>query len=203
MKPIFAATALTTALTLALAACSPAPSGNQAATNDTAANDSGVVPTPTPANSPTPTPSTSAADILTLDGLGALKIGQPVPKDTNWAARGAQESDICSTVTSPDHPGVYALVERGAVRRITVGRRSDVKLIEGIGIGSTEKAVTAAFPGFRATPHKYEAAPAKYLTAPGADSGDVALRFEIGTDGKVSAMHVGTAPALLYVEGCA
>ncbi|MGN6279375.1 MAG: hypothetical protein ACTHM8_11725 [Sphingomonas sp.] len=187
----------TAAAALALTACSPAPSGNEAAAN-------AVPPVATPVASPTPAPRVSpTADVLALEGLGALRIGQPVPKDSGWASRGAQVSDACTTVTSPDNPGVYAIVEQGKVRRITVGQRSNVKLIEGIGVGASEKQVTAAFPGFRATPHKYEAAPAKYLTAPGADGGDPALRFEIGADGKVSAIHVGTAPALFYVEGCA
>lgn len=187
----------TAAVALALTACSPAPSGNEAAANT-------VPPVATPVASPTPAPRVSpTADVLALEGLGALRIGQPVPKDSGWASRGAQVSDACTTVTSPDNPGVYAIVEQGKVRRITVGQRSNVKLIEGIGVGASEKQVTAAFPGFRATPHKYEAAPAKYLTAPGADNGDVALRFEIDPNRKVSAIHVGTAPALFYVEGCA
>ena len=84
-----------------------------------------------------------------------------------------------------------------------MGQRSDVKLFEGVGVGSTEQAVNGAFPGFRSEPHKYEAAPAKYLTAPNAASGGPALRFEIGADGKVKLMHVGTMPVLGYVEGCA
>ncbi len=68
--------------------------------------------------------------------------------------------------------------------------------------GSTEKEVRHWFAGFRAEPHKYQAAPAKYLTAPNAAS-DPALRFEIGDDGKVTLIHVGTMPVLGYVEGCA
>ena len=64
---------------------------------------------------------------------------------------------------SPAFPGAYAIVEGGKVRRVTVGERSDVKLVEGIGTGATEAAVRAAFPGFREEPHKYGAAPAKYL----------------------------------------
>ena len=52
-------------------------------------------------------------------------------------------------------------------------------------------------------PHEYSEAPAKYLTAPNAESGDPALRFEIGADRKVSLIHVGTKPVLFYVEGCA
>jgi hypothetical protein len=106
-------------------------------------------------------------------------------------------------VSSPDFPGVYSIVEEGKVRRITVGERSDVKLVEGIGVGAPETDVRAAFPGFRESPHKYVEPPAKYLTAPNAESGDPALRFETGADGKVSLIHVGTMPVLGYVEGCA
>lgn len=144
----------------------------------------------------------AAARVLGLEGLGALRIGAPVPNDSGWAERGAQTGDACRTVSAPDYPGVYAIVEGGKVRRITVGARSDVKLVEGIGIGSSEADVVGAFPGFRSEPHKYEEAPAKYLTAPNAARGDAALRFEIGGDGKVALMHVGTMPALAYVEGC-
>ncbi len=76
-------------------------------------------------------------------------------------------------------------------------------LVEGIGVGSSERDVRKWFAGFRAEPHQYESAPAKYLTAPNAASGDPALRFEIGADRKVSLIHVGTMPVLGYVEGCA
>jgi hypothetical protein len=138
---------------------------------------------------------------LALEGLGDLRIGQPVPVASTWAQRGAQASDACRTITSPDYPGVYAIVEQGIVRRITVGQRSNVKLTEGIGVGAAEKDVLSWFP-FPATPHKYVETPAKYLTSPNADSGDPALRFELGRDGKVSLIHVGTMPALGYVEGC-
>ncbi|UYY57188.1 hypothetical protein [Sphingomonas sp. S2-65] len=151
------------------------------------------------AASPTPV----SATVLRLEGLGDLRIGRPVPKSGAWAERGAQTGGACRTVSSPDHPGVYAIVSEGKVRRITVGQRSDVKLAEGLGVGSSEKDVKKWFGGFREEPHKYEDGPAKYLTAPNAASGDPALRFEIGRDGKVSLMHVGTMPVLGYVEGCA
>ena len=126
-----------------------------------------------------------------------------MPAGSGWAERGAQISDECRTVSSPDFPGVYVIVEGGKVRRITIGERSDVKLIEGIGTGSTEAEVRAAFPGFRLAAHKYVDPPAKYLTAPNAEGGDPALRFEIGEDSRVSLVHVGTMPVLGYVEGCA
>ena len=156
-----------------------------------------------PPASPAPADAPPAANVLALEGLGSLRVGQAVPAGSGWAERGAQISDECRTFSSPEFPGVYAIVEDGKVRRITVGERSDVTLVEGIGSGATEARVRAAFPGFRETPHAYVDAPAKYLTAPNAAGGDPALRFEIGADGKVSLVHVGTMPALGYVEGCA
>lgn len=157
-----------------------------------------------PAETISAAPATAGVDsrVLSLEGLGALRIGQVVPAGSSWAERGARESDACRTVTSPDYPGVYAIVEQGKVQRITLGQRSKVTLIEGIGVGSSEADVKKWFAGFREEPHKYEAAPAKYLTAPNAKSGAPALRFEIGQDGKVKLIHVGLMPVLGYVEGC-
>jgi hypothetical protein len=141
--------------------------------------------------------------VLTLEGLGALRIGEAVPAGSSWGERGAQIPGPCRTISSPEFPGVHAIVEEGEVRRITVGGRSRVKSTEGIGIGASEAEVRAAFPSFREEPHKYVDTPAKYLTAPNAADGDPALRFEIGPDGKVNLMHVGTMPVLGYVEACA
>jgi hypothetical protein len=192
-----------TLLLLCLAACSSQRGDSPDAAPNTANEAQSPPASPAPPAPAAQPPAVSADHVLTLDGLGALKIGEPVPAGSGWASRGAQVSNSCTTVTSPDFPGVYAIVEGGKVRRITVGERSGVKLIEGIGTGATEAQVRAAFPGFREEPHKYVEPPAKYLTAPNAASGDPALRFEIGADGKVSLIHVGTMPVLGYVEGCA
>ena len=88
------------------------------------------------------------------------------------------------------------------MRRITVSAKSDVRTAEGIGSGSSRAQVDGAFPGFRESSHKYVEG-GKYLTAPGAEKGDVAVRFELDAAGKVTAMHIGTMPVLGYVEGCA
>ena len=196
---------LAAALAFGLTACSADPSGNDAA-GQREANAAAVEPADAAGAVPERSANVSvpaAATILTLDGLGALRIGEPVPEGSGWAERGAQISEECRTVTAPDVPGVYAIVEDGRVRRITLGERSDIKLAEGIGVGASEADVRAAFPGVRETPHKYVDAPGKYLTAPNAESGDPALRFEIGADGRVSLIHAGTMPVLGYVEGCA
>lgn len=157
---------------------------------------------PAVTSSDTPT-AAATSEVLGLEGLGDLRIGKPVPAGSSWAERGAQAGEACRTVTSPAYPGVYAIVEQGKVRRITLGKGSQVKLAEGVGVGDSEAEVRKWFAGFREEPHKYEAAPAKYLTAPNAASGDPALRFEIGQDGRVALIHIGTMPTLGYVEGCA
>ena len=189
------------ALLLSLAACSPELADAPEVTP--AANESTAPPSPSSTPAPSPAPSPPAATLLTLEGLGALRIGQAVPAGSGWAEDRGQASDTCRIVSSPDFPGTYAIVEGGKVRRITVGERSGVKLVEGIGVGAPEARVRAAFPGFRQEPHEYVEPPAKYLTAPNSAGGDVALRFEIGADAKVSLIHVGTTPVLGYVEGCA
>ncbi|SEN04368.1 hypothetical protein SAMN05192583_1858 [Sphingomonas gellani] len=216
---ILHAPSIASSLVLALAACS---SGSEAPRSETVANtttdltvpadtsnsavaNAAVAPagTASDATANTAEPATPTnPKVLALEGLGTLRIGQAVPGNSSWKERGAQESEGCRTVSSPDYPGVYAIVTEGKVRRITVGKRSDVQLAEGIGVGTPEAQVKKWFAGFREEPHKYEDAPAKYLSAPNAASGDPALRFEIGRDGKVSLMHVGTAPVLEYVEGC-
>lgn len=181
------------ALACSLSACSPASNDPQASAP--------AAPAPAATAEPAPTPAT-AKGVIGLDGLDDLRIGQDASGAGSWAERGAQIGDACRTLSSPDYPGVYAIVTEGKVRRITVGQRSDVKLAEGIGVGATEDEVRKWFAGFREELHKYEDAPAKYLTAPNAASGSSALRFEIGQDGKVKLIHVGTMPVLGYVEGC-
>lgn len=200
MKTILAATAILSCL----AACSPEPAAEPGPESNMVNQSGPPAAEPAPAASPpAPAEAEPADDILTLEGLGALRIGQKVPAGSGWAERGAQISDDCRTIGSPDFPGVYAIVEDGKVRRITIGSGSAVRLVEGIGVGASEAEVRAAFAGFREEPHKYSESPAKYLTAPNAASGDPALRFEIGADRKVSLVHVGTKPVLFYVEGCA
>lgn len=201
-KPAFLLLAVAS---LALAACaSPADTDSDAAATESAAattDDSAMadaIGTP-PVTTGTPL-GRAKGKALALERLGDLVIGQPVPAGSSFAERGAQISEACRTVSSPDYPGVYAITDGSQVRRITVGQRSDVKLVEGVGVGATEADVLAAFPGFRSTPHKYVSAPGKYLTQPGDDP---RLRFEIGENGRVSLIHAGLMPQLGYVEGCA
>ena len=209
MKYLPAFTAL--AVASIIGACSPGPDSSNAGAPAVSTAETSIVPSASPSPPATEnvasevesTPSPASVKVIGLAGLDDLRIGEPAPKSGSWAERGAQTGDACRIVTSPDYPGVYAIVENGKVQRITAGERSDVKLAEGLGVGATEKDVKKWFAGFREEPHKYEGAPAKYLTAPNAANGSSALRFEIGEDGKVAFIHVGTMPVLGYVEGCA
>lgn len=181
------------ALALALAACSAEPVDDGATS---ASSDSGST---TPA-APVAEEQVSA-NTLTLAGLGTLKLGQPVDPASGFAPRGAQASDACVVMSSPSYPDVYAIVEGGTVQRISVSEGSTVTLIEGVGPGATRTTVNGAFPGFVEEAHKYVPG-GKYLTAPGFESGDPAVRFELDEGGRVTTVHVGMMPALGYVEAC-
>ncbi len=198
--------ALFPALALCLAACSPEPAGAPDASPSARDANAPATPAPAPppqASPPPPVVAGTAPKMLTLKGLGELRIGEPVPAGSSWTERGAQIPGSCRIVSSPNFPAVHAIVENGAVRRITIGAQSKLQLKEGIGTGATEAKVRSVFSDLLEEPHKYVESPAKYLTTPHAAGGDPALRFEIGPDGRVSLIHVGTMPVLGYVEGCA
>ncbi|MFN3475352.1 MAG: hypothetical protein ACK4ZW_15025, partial [Blastomonas sp.] len=198
IEPVKTALVAATLAALLLAGCGSEPAADPAEPEPAAAPV--VAEEPEGAVPAAPTPSIASAQTLTLEGYGGLTIGKPVPTGSPWTPRGAQIPGGCTTISAPDWPGAYAIVEENVVRRITVSNKSEAKLVEGIGPGSTEAQVRAAFPSFVAEPHKYVEAPAKYLTQPGDDP---RLRFEIDDKGKVSLVHVAMMPTLEYVEGCA
>lgn len=138
---------------------------------------------------------------LSAAGLADLRIGEPVPAPSSWSISGPQGCYNCTIATSPAYNGVSALLEQGKVQRITIGQGSSVQLAGDIGIGTSEADVKKRFSALREEPHKYKAAPAKYLTTVNAGPKMSGFRFEISADGKVAVMHAGQMPALAYVEG--
>ena len=173
-----------------LAGCGSPDPGSETRENNT--NSAAVTSTATiePSRSPT----------LSLTGVGPLVVGQQIPSEGDFTADAAAPGSTCRLFTSTNMPGLTALAEDGTIRRVTVAVGSNVKLEEGIGVGSTRQEVMRAFPGFVEEPHKYEDSPSGYITQP---VDDPRLRFEIGQDDRVQAIHVGRMPQLAYVEGCA
>ena len=194
MKTLTLMLAPVSALALLAACSSPADDEAAAPTDGDIAAEASTSSTPTPSA----TPTQASAKTLTLDGLGGLTIGKPVPAGSSFTAGEGQIGNGCETLSSPDWPGVYAMRTGGAIKRISVSDGSGVTLEEGVGPGSSIEDVRAAFPGFRETPHKYTEG--RYLTQPGTDP---RLRFETDPDGTVTIVHVGVMPELGYVEGCA
>jgi hypothetical protein len=141
----------------------------------------------------------SSANVLTPDGLGPLVVGKPIPAGSSWAVRGAQASDTCLLASSPGFPNAYAIVEGGVVRRITATTGSELMLANGVKTGMSEDEVRALMGPLRAEPHVYVDDPAKYLfeAAP-----NPRVMIEIGAEGDVTEIHVGTMPVLGYVEAC-
>lgn len=172
---------------------------------------------PAPAAEGTPPSSADADEVLTPDGWGPLTIG--MTKDEVVTAVGdmrdpdavgipGSECVEFQPLRAPD--GLWVMLEEGKLTRITVGELSNVKTNTGLGIGDTADAVMASNAYIKRSPHKYQDAPAEYLTlwdTPQSEDfvRDVNARgivFEVDGTGKVGAIHAG-GPSIQYVEGCA
>jgi hypothetical protein len=198
-----------TAACFALSACGPKEETRVAATE------------PAPAETAAPAPSGSTANAaLTAEGWGPLKIGmtldevtQALGPDANPNAVGGPDPESCNEFRPQRAPeGLLVMIEQGKLTRISAVRASTLKTDKGFGIGDKASAIKAAYGAeAKATPHKYQAAPAEYITVWSGDKRtepyvqDAAARginYSVGESGKVEAIHVG-GPSIQYVEGCA
>jgi hypothetical protein len=194
---------------LALAACSPAPD------EPTAPAEATAEPAPAPADAPSPA---ITFDVLTPDGIGPLKIGMSQADviaavgDTRTldAADLPGECREFQPLRAPD--GLWVMIESGRLTRISLAEMSTLKTDKGLGLGDAADAVKTAYgPEAKASPHKYQDAPAEYVTwwrgGPRAgqymqDGTARGIVYEIDGTGKVGAIHAG-GPSIQYVEGCA
>jgi hypothetical protein len=168
-----------------------------------------------------PLPARAAEPVLTAEGYGPLRIGMTraevvaaLGEDRNPNAIGGADPEACDEFHPARAPeGLLVMIENGRLSRISLVRESRVKTDPGLTLGGTAAAVRAAYgPALRAEPHKYEDAPAQYLTAWAKDSPKGAgattpetargLRYVVGADGKVQSIIAG-GPSIQYVEGCA
>ncbi len=193
------ATVLTSLAVLALAACGEPKPAEKAEAPATAAP---AEPTPVDPN------------LLTPDGIGVIRIGQSVGEVQ--ALSGMSDTPIadpsgCNIFHPSRAPaGVMVMAELGHVTRITLHEGATVKTAKGFGVGSEGAAIKAAYGGgVIVQPSKYEPAPAQdlYVWAKGGSTQYVAdpeargVRYEVGADGKVTAVHAG-GPSIQLAESC-
>ncbi|WP_312594966.1 hypothetical protein [Brevundimonas sp.] len=205
-------TAVSACALLTLAACGR----DERRTAEAPSDATPVALTPTE-TSPAATPAADP-NILTAEGLGAARIGMSKADlvaawgdRTNPNAVGGAEPEVCDQFHPARAPqGVNVMIQDGKLTRITLMHDARIKTDRGFGLGDTAMAVKQAYGGsIFAQPHKYQAAPAEdlfawarggstsYVTDPSARG----VRYEIGTDGKVMAIHAGD-PSIQLVEGC-
>jgi hypothetical protein len=195
------ATVLTSFAVLALAACGQPKPAEKAETP--------TAPAMAPAESAPVDP-----DLLTADGIGPIRIGQTIGEvqalsgvsDTPIAA-----PDACNIFHPARAPaGVFVMTEMGHVTRITLREGATARTDKGFGVGSEASAIKAAYGGgVIVQPAKYDPAPAQDLfvwarggsTAYVTDPEARGVRYEVGEDGKVKAVHAG-GPSIHLAESC-
>jgi len=198
------------ALALLAAACSAEPADQPPASNSAE-----------PAAPAATEPDPQALPPLTAEGWGPLRIGMTLAEvtaalgpDSDPEAVGGPDPESCDQFRPARAPeGMLVMIEEGVLTSITLIDQARVKTDRGLGVGVAADAVRAAYgpAAIQAEPHKYEEAPAEYLTiwskgggpvdqAP--DPASLGIKYEVNSTGKVNSISAG-GPSILYVEGCA
>ena len=138
-----------------------------------------------------------------LRGVGELRVG--LPAETLRRRFGATVADehpdpACAYWKTRRYPDLSLMVVGGRLVRIDV-RSGARRTRSGVGIGSTEKAVRAAYgPKLRTRLHPYSHPDGKYLVYRAAGE-PVGLIFET-LHGRVESMRVGFREDGQWIEGC-
>jgi hypothetical protein len=199
---------LVTASVLALAACN-SPEPEKAATE--------TVPPPVAApDAPAPIVDANA---LTPEGWGNIRVGMTraeleaaVGPDSSPNSVGGPDPAACDLFHPEQAPtGMMVMVENNVVTSVWLNRGATVKTDRGFGIGDEAAAIKTAYgDAATASPHKYSAAPAEYITAWASGGGEGYIQnpaargisYHVGNDGTVNYVAAG-GPSIQYVEGCA
>ena len=162
-------------------------------------------------------PSTDATS-LGAEGLGPVRIGmtraelvEAWGEDSQPGAVGGADPETCDEFHPAHAPaGVMVMIQNGVLTRISLIRDAAVKTDRGFGLGDSGMAVKQAYGGaIFSQPAKYEPAPAEDLfawsrggsTAYVTDPAARGVRYAVGVDGRVKAVHAGD-PSIQLVEGC-
>lgn len=186
--------------TLMLAACGPPPGDAPEAGSTTAATgQQGAAPAAPPL---VPPGEEADATPLTPAGFGPHVVGEPlaIAGSADQAEITPRASESCRIFRDPERAGVTVMTDGSVVTRVSVEAPSTIITGAGIAIGAAEADVRAVYPELRQVQDDADGGANSLYTAA---AGDDALRFEIGPDGNVFAMHGGSEPALSASEGCA
>ena len=169
---------------------------------------------PAPAPAPTPGAPVSAADKLTAQGYGPLRIGMTraeveaaLGPDANPGAVGGPDPESCDMFRPERAPeGLLVMVQDGVLTSVWLSRNTSVETDRALNVGDPASEVKRVYgAAAEVMPHKYVEAPAEYITVwSTADHQSAAargLKYEIGRDGRVQSI-AGGGPSIAYVEGC-
>ncbi len=162
------------------------------------------------ATGPTPAPpAVPSAALISPEGMSPVRIGMSVAEAS--AALGAplvpdmdfDEPEACQTLhpQGAENSPLYYMAVDGRISRISVYEGAPlIRTAAGVGVGSSDADVRAAYTSAIQEPAPYDDPPAHDLivwTAPDVSG----LRFEVNGMGKVVVLHAG-GPSILYIEGC-
>lgn len=146
---------------------------------------------------------------LTVDGYGPVHIGMTLAEARTATGQAlnaeAIEPEACQEqpYTTAGGDTLFLMFENDHLARISAAEQgTHTRTAQNVGVGSTDAEVRTAYANVVEQPAKYDAAPAHDLLAWSDANHQSGIRFEVGADGKVTAVHAG-GPAILYVEGCA
>jgi len=193
---------------LSLAACGAPPAEPEAPARPTEPASAPA----TPDASGTPV---SAANKLTAQGYGPLRVGMTVAEieaamgpDADPEAVGGPEPERCDMFRPARAPdGMLVMVIDGVLDSVWVSRNAAVETDRALNVGDTAAEVKRVYgAAAEVMPHKYAEAPSEYVTVwSTTDHQNAAARgvkYEIGPDGRVQSI-AGGGPSIQYVEGCA
>ncbi len=193
---------------MAVAACETQPQSETVTPQNQAPPQAEAQPQDTPASATPPNP-----DALTANGWRDLRIGMSraqvvaaAGEDANPNAVGGADPAQCDQFRPKSAPnGLLVMIERDTLTRISVSQPAKLKTDRGFGIGDSASVIQTAYGSAAVSGlHKYEEAPAAYITVwtkkpPAPDARGIV--YEVGRDARVKHIHVG-GPSIQYVEGC-
>lgn len=150
------------------------------------------------AGQPSPTATT-----ITFDGLGRARIGATIAqlREVGPVAQAKAGESECRIVRLDWMPaGTRAMLTKDTLVRIDVDSSSQVRTLDGAGVGDAEARIHQLYPNVRVQPDKYVPAEHDLIVS---SSNDTLRQIIFDTDGKtVRSYRIGKQPQISLVEGC-